>query len=332
MNVSLSSRPNKGKRTYHMRWKQAGRWKSKAAGTDRKKALKMAGLLEDKLNKGEHRELTRTPWQEFADDHVSKVVGTACAYDTRLTLTDFGTVCSPSRVDAVEFTDVERYVSELRRRGLRASTRNKKVKILKHCFRMAVKRGAATRNPMAEWKLEPTPEPEVRTISPAEESLLTSSARVLYGLPMAAFIHAGIRLGGRIGELTALTWDRVDLDGRTALFILTKTGADRRIPFGDSVANMLLQLKARTLVSGGPWCGNTIPQLTGWWKAVRDKAGLKDITPHTMRKTFITRLFNVGTPPKTVMRLAGHKKLATTTAYYTEVNATDLRDAIAKIG
>lgn len=331
MNVWLSSRKNRGKTTYHLRWKHGGKWKSKAAGTDKKKAERRAALLEDQIQRGEYREIVKTPWQEFVDDHVSKVVGTARAYDTRLVLEDFGRVCSPGRVDEVEFPAVERYAAELRKRGLASTTLNKKAQILKRAFKMAIKRGVAVRNPMDEWEWDKVPKPEIRTLKPAEEALLASTARELYGLPMEAFIHIGIRLGARISELVALKWSSVDFEGRTVLFTGTKTGEDRRVPFGDSVASMLLKLKAQTLAAGGPWRANTRQQITAWWDVVRGKVGLEDVTIHDMRRTFCTRLFNVGTPPKTVMQLAGHKKLATTVKYYTQVGEADMREAIERL-
>ena len=63
------------------------------------------------------------------------------------------------------------------------------------------------------------------------------------------------------------------------------------------------------------------------------RAGLdpKEVTPHVMRHTAITRLVEAGVDLPTIQRISGHKTLSMVLRY-THVHGTHINEAIAKIG
>ena len=60
------------------------------------------------------------------------------------------------------------------------------------------------------------------------------------------------------------------------------------------------------------------------------RAGLDDVTPHTLRHTFGKSLVDVGIDLGTVATLMGHERLDTT-ALYTQPGARDLEQAVAQL-
>jgi integrase/recombinase XerC len=61
------------------------------------------------------------------------------------------------------------------------------------------------------------------------------------------------------------------------------------------------------------------------------KAGLKNVTPHTLRHSFAKSLIDAGVSLEKVATLLGHSNL-NTTRIYTTPGEEDLEDAVGKIG
>lgn len=74
-------------------------------------------------------------------------------------------------------------------------------------------------------------------------------------------------------------------------------------------------------------------------KIEREEAGkegrrpyeIKRITPHTLRHTFATRVFENGLAPKTVQEILGHSSLSITMDLYTHVTSDQKRNEMNKI-
>jgi integrase len=183
---------------------------------------------------------------------------------------------------------------------------------------------------MAGWQWVKLDKKAPRIVTPGEEAKLLDAAEAAYGLQMRAFVYVALNTGGRRGELTGLTWDRVDFDGERVHFAHTKGKRDRFVPFNPDVASILRRVQAMTLKDGGPFVGLG-SALDTRWKRVRSKAGVADVTIHDLRRTYITRLIRAGVPLPTVQRLAGHEDIKTTLDYYTWVSDDDLRAGVAKL-
>lgn len=188
---------------------------------------------------------------------------------------------------------------------------------LRAVLNRAVDDGHLPANPAARLKTLRFANARIRYLTDEEETAL-EAACPLWLWEMVLF---AIETGLRRGEMFRLRWDRVDL----ARHVLTvprskKHGEARHLPTY-TVDHLLQKWKpeART-----PW---VFPSTTG--KTFRDPdklyerhfrpaciaAGLADLTWHDLRRTFISRLVMAGEDLRTVMELAGHKRIEMTMRY-----------------
>lgn len=152
----------------------------------------------------------------------------------------------------------------------------------------------------------------------------------------------------RIGEVCALRWEDIDLDGGTVVVRrtwttlagdrmsrgvrdVTKTGLIRSIPLPDDVVAMLTMVRDRDQgewVAQGP-SGPVEPGIvrTAWYHAI-DAAKLPRITPHGARHTGATNMIAAGVPVTVVQRILGHSDPAMTMRRYVHPDAADAAGAV----
>ena len=99
-----------------------------------------------------------------------------------------------------------------------------------------------------------------------------------------AFLLA-LETGMRAGELTGLSWDRVDLERRVAHLPKTKNGKKRDVPLSKKAVELF-----KLLEKGGPVFDFQSGQLSVQFMRGRKRAGLADVTFHDSRHTAVTRL------------------------------------------
>jgi site-specific recombinase XerD len=140
-----------------------------------------------------------------------------------------------------------------------------------------------------------------------------------------------INTGLREGERRRLKFDDVDFENKRIIIRSSKSKNFRAIPMNKDVEKTLKWLK-----------GNYIPPHTNELYPRKDnqmeyvicneeglpvhsiknalanacrKAGLKGVSPHTLRHTFASHLIMSGVDLRTVQRLLGHKNISTTMMY-----------------
>ena len=167
------------------------------------------------------------------------------------------------------------------------------------------------------------------------------------------YILLGWHTGLRMGELSALTWNDVDLANQTLSVTKTllytgingkmqfdihppKTRAGiRTIPFGSAVLGVLQSIERYgntdlifTNGKGMPLHPNYISKSLS--SAVA-KANVKPFTSHCLRHSFATRCIESGMRPKTLQYILGHEKLSITMDLYCHVTVDALRDEMALV-
>lgn len=334
--VYISKRKCKGKTTYHLRWvcPVERRWKSRYAGTDRTRAEGPRELLERELAEGSYSAIRPTTWQAFSKEHAELTPHPQSREAIRQALAEFGTMFNNPLPKRVTFDMVESYAEKLRANGNAVSTVNKKLRFLRAAFNKAIRRCYLTRNPMEGWRWQTVDLKAIRTATDAEVAALLDAAEELHGVAWRAFIVVALGTGGRLSELLGLTWDRVDLDAGVVHFTRTKGRRDRKIPVNPDVVQVFrkLRLQVQAVQTGRPFAGMaSIPTVQRHWLDIRSKAGIKGLTMHDLRRTYITRLIRANNPLPTVQRLAGHSNIETTLRYYNEVTMDDMRQAVAKL-
>jgi integrase len=110
---------------------------------------------------------------------------------------------------------------------------------------------------------------------------------------------------------------------------ITKNGRARDIPLNDAALSALHELKeraptAKRVLSGLGYGGGTLGRRFG--EAVAS-AGIADVTLHTLRHTFATRLKDAGVDPFTVRDLHGHATIQMTN-HYTHATPETMRRGV----
>jgi hypothetical protein len=151
----------------------------------------------------------------------------------------------------------------------------------------------------------------IRYVTDAEETLLRNVIAESYSEHICEF-EIAMMTGMRLSEQFSLTWDRIDLGAGVIRLEDTKDNEGRFVRLNTRAVAVLASLRDRDLGTGRVFVLNKVPR---WFTDAAKAAGLKDVTWHTLRHTFISRLMMAGVDVRTVMDLAGHKSISMTMRY-----------------
>jgi integrase len=226
-------------------------------------------------------------------------------------------------------------------------------------MRQAVRWRLISVNP-ADGVTTPRVEERPRTLPSAEGlARLFHEVAAFYRAPTIVLAFTGMRRG----ELCALTWGGMELDGNYPLVRVDgslqrvggvlrvfppKTARGRReIPLPASIVPVLRRHKIeqmeRRLLAGSAWNdgdfvfdrydGRPIdPDALGKaFRAVRDRADLAGVRLHDLRHALATVLMRAGENPRVVSDILGHSKVAFTMMVYSHPDREMFSNAATKI-
>ena len=155
---------------------------------------------------------------------------------------------------------------------------------------------------------------QIRSLSEGEEEkLLQCCSTYLQDL-----VRFAINTRLRLGEILNLRWEEVDLEHAVITILVRKNRRMLEVPLNDTalaVVNGWRGLQKCEYVVYNPETGGHWKDLwLGLKKACR-KTGLNDVTWHTFRHTFASRLTRNGADLVTVKELLGHSSLSVTMRY-----------------
>jgi integrase len=254
------------------------------------------------------------------------------------------------RIGSMRLTDVrpvhvQRVLDEARKRGLSARSVVQVHAIMHGAFRTAVQLQVLAVNPGDGTTRPKLEAPELTIPTPLDVARLLDAIDPAYRAPLA--LAAGT--GARRGEVLALRWPAVDLDGKRPVLrfegtlqrvkgdlvvLPPKTTRSRRVvPLGAGLAGTLRRVKTeqieRRLLAGPAWSAGEYvfdrgdgrpvdPDTFGKaFRSARDAAGLEGVRLHDLRHGFASLLVGAGTNPRVVSDLLGHGSIAFTLAVYT---------------
>jgi integrase len=180
---------------------------------------------------------------------------------------------------------------------------------------------------------------------PAKTRVLNQAEviRLLEGCKMPhvrLFVILALCTGGRTGALLELTWDRVDLEAGTIdLRIdepsnpLLKTARKGRakVPMNNLARAALQEARQGALTDFVvEWDGEPIKSVRKGFSEACRRAGLEDVTPHTLRHTAASWMESGGIPMGQISRFLGHKTESVTRNIYSKPDTKHLQPA-AKI-
>jgi integrase/recombinase XerD len=172
------------------------------------------------------------------------------------------------------------------------------------------------------------------------ERLLANTADTPLGLRDRALLELLYGTGARISEAIGLAVD--DVDTKSAMVRLHGKGNKTRVvPLGSyavaAIDSYLVRVRPGLAAKGVgvPQVflgarGRPLSRQSGWLvlRAVGKRAGLSNLSPHTLRHSFATHLLDGGADVRVVQELLGHASV-TTTQVYTLVTVERLREVYA---
>ncbi len=147
------------------------------------------------------------------------------------------------------------------------------------------------------------------------------------------YIYVSLFTGARRSNVLAMRWEELNFERKEWLVPETKNGEHLRIHLIEKVIDIL---KTReTMYGRGEWVfeghgatGHLMEPKMGW-KRILERAGIKDLRLHDLRRTLGSWQAATGANSFTIGKSLGHKNQAST-AVYARLNIDPVRDSVEK--
>ncbi len=252
----------------------------------------------------------RKEFQKWADGN--KKAGTAGHYED--CLRQLARSFSGKRLSQISSFAVESYKQGRVTAGAKVAV-NRELSVLKSLFnRCKGWKLFEGDNPVLSVKMRKEPRQRLRFLEHEEEDRLLAACAE----PLRSLILVGTNCGLRLtSEALTLRWADVDVARKTLTVAAAyaKSGTSRTVSLNSVVLAALTQLPKRSDFVFTKPNGKPFRKIPGFRAACR-RAGLTDdVTGHTTRHTFATRLVENGVDLRTVQELGGWSDLALVQRY-----------------
>ena len=241
----------------------------------------------------------------------------------------------------VELTraDLRKWIAQLSREGLAPTSVARAVSAARGLFRFLMLDGHIKRHPTEDLD---TPQrfaylPQFLTEEEINQLFSAPDIATEEGVRDRALLEVMYAAGLRVSELVTLK--QADVDVHAGLVVCHGKGSkERRVPIGKSAIHWVQQYSAIKAAYGKPTApnmfvnrGKPLTRQFAWGmiKRYAAKAGVKDISPHTLRHSFATHLLQRGADSRSVQALLGHSDISTT-QIYTHITDRHLRASYDK--
>ncbi|MGI8732326.1 MAG: site-specific tyrosine recombinase XerD [Pyrinomonadaceae bacterium] len=241
----------------------------------------------------------------------------------------------------VELTraDLRMWIAQLSREGLAPASVARAVSAARGLFRFLMLDGHIKSHPAEDLD---TPQrfaylPQFLTEDEINQLFAAPDIATEEGVRDRALLEVMYAAGLRVSELVTLK--QADVDVHAGLVVCHGKGSkERRVPIGKSAIHWLQQYSAVRAGYGKPSLpqmfvnrGKPLTRQFAWAmiKRYAAKAGVKDISPHTLRHSFATHLLQRGADSRSVQALLGHSDISTT-QIYTHITDLHLRASYDK--
>jgi len=233
-------------------------------------------------------------------------------------------------------SDLRKWIASLSRDGLAPTSVARAVSAARGFFKFLMIDGHITHNPAEDLD---TPQrfnylPKFLTEDEINSLLLTPDVSTEEGIRDRAILETMYASGLRVSELVGLKQSDVDL--LAGLIVCHGKGSkERRVPLGKSAIHWLQQYSAVKAAYGkhsSPYVflhrGRPFTRQLAWSMIKRraEEAGIKNVSPHTLRHSFATHLLQHGADSRSVQALLGHSDISTT-QIYTHITDGHLRSS-----
>lgn len=272
-------------------------------------------------------------WEREAYDDLSH--GTVKVYKPSVTdlVNRFGNV----PISSITAKEITQYFNELMLKGYAAKTIQRRRSAFNMIMKCAVGAGLIGANPVPELNARKrTKKEDRRALTKEERQIIIQNKNTDYWGFWAYFVMV---TGCRRGEAFALTYKDIDYNEKTVsihgtvehygnagvIKDHTKTEAGMRtVPLTDDIIDMLAvrKKKGTNLIFPDPISDGIITnnRIARGWNKFREDVGLHDVTPHMLRHTYATMLYDAGCDLKSAQYLLGHADMQTTLKIYTHLS------------
>ena len=232
--------------------------------------------------------------------------------------------------------DLRKWIASLSREGLAPTSSARAVSATRGFFKFLMLDGHIKTHPAEDLD---TPQrfsylPKFLTEDEINRLLAVPDVSTEEGIRDRAVLEIMYATGLRVSELVGLK--QADVDLLAGLVVCHGKGnKERRVPLGKSAIHWLQQYAAVKKGYGKQTApnvflhrGRPFTRQIAWSMIKRhaEKAGIKNVSPHTLRHSFATHLLQHGADSRSVQALLGHSDISTT-QIYTHITDIHLRSA-----
>jgi len=232
--------------------------------------------------------------------------------------------------------DLRKWIASLSRDGLAPTSIARAVSATRGFFKFLMLDGHIKSHPAEDLD---TPQrfsylPKFLTEDEIDRLLAAPNISTPEGIRDRAVLEVMYASGLRVSELVALK--QADVDLLAGLLVCHGKGSkERRVPLGKSSIHWLQQYAAVKAGYGKQSFpnvflhrGKPFTRHIAWAMIKRhaERAGIKNVSPHTLRHSFATHLLQRGADSRSVQALLGHSDISTT-QIYTHMTDVHLRSA-----
>jgi integrase len=193
-------------------------------------------------------------------------------------------------------------------------------RVLKHCvmdWGIPLTRGIVT----SQVRKPSLPPGRDRRLVDDEESRLLDAAKTSKSKEIEAIIVIALETAARRGEITAMTWEHINLVRCTWHIPHTKNGVPRTVPLSPRAVEFLQRIPQR--IDGRVWALKASHSITQAFDRICKRAKIEGLNFHDLRHEATTRFFEQGFEIMEVASITGHKTL-TMLQRYTHLRAENL--------
>lgn len=232
--------------------------------------------------------------------------------------------------------DLREWIARLSRDGLAPSSISRAVSAARGFFRFLMLDGHIKKHPAEDLDTPQRFAYLPRFLSEQEMELLLAAPDVTTdtGVRDRAILELMYATGLRVSELCLLKL--TDVEMHTGLIVCQGKGSkQRRVPLGKSAIHWLQRYAAVRARYGNEHKpqfflnrGRALTRQVAWKiiKTHAARAGLQEVSPHTLRHSFATHLLQRGADSRSVQALLGHSDISTT-QIYTHITDRHLRSS-----
>jgi integrase len=233
-------------------------------------------------------------------------------------------------VEAVTDETCRAYAVERREDGVSDGTIRTELEAMRAALKWAEKKKKIDVAP--EIEMPPKPASKDRWLTRKEADKLRDACKAQH---VRLFVLLGLHTAARMRAILDLQWDDIDFDGRLVEFptVVNTTKLRATVPINDTLLSALTEAhENRTSKWVVEWAGDRVGSVRHAFQEACDRAGLKDVTPHTLRHTAATWMAKGGVPMWQIAKYLGHTSTEMVERTYAHHDPSFLQAAAKALG